>query len=135
MRTSLTAFEGGLIAASVLVAVAGQYMLKWGMSRAVPDGAQGLGQMFSGAYFMKLVTTWQVPFALALYAFGAFLWMAVLSRFNVSVAMPFLATSYIIVLLADWALGRVQPQWYTLAGTLLVAVGVVLVSMAPRQLP
>lgn len=135
MRTSLTAFDGGLIAASVLIAVAGQYMLKWGMARAVPDGAQGLGQMLTGSYFVRLVTTWQVPFALALYALGAFLWMAVLSRFNVSVAMPFLATSYIIVLLADWALGRVQPQWYTWAGTLLVAVGVVLVAMAPRQLP
>jgi hypothetical protein len=135
MRTSLTAFDGGLIAASVLIAVAGQYMLKWGMARAVPDGAQSLGQMLTGSYLVKLVTTWQVPFALALYALGAFLWMAVLSRFNVSVAMPFLATSYIIVLLADWALGRAQPQWYTWAGTMLVAVGVVLVAMAPRQLP
>lgn len=133
MRSGLTAFDVALIAASVLIAVAGQYLLKWGMTRALPDGAQSFGQMLSGGYVMRLVTTWQVPFALAMYALGAFLWMAVLSRFNVSTAMPFLATSYVIVMLLDWALGRVQPQWYTWAGTLLVAVGVVLVSMAPRQ--
>lgn len=132
MRTSLTAFDAGLIAASVVIAVAGQYMLKWGMARAVPGGAQTFSEMLTGSYFVRLLTTWQVPLALALYAVGAFLWMAVLSRFNVSVAMPFLATSYVIVLLADWALGRVHPQWYSWAGVVLVSVGVVLVAMTPR---
>ncbi|MDO8964300.1 MAG: EamA family transporter [Coriobacteriia bacterium] len=133
MRSGLTTFDIALISVSVLIAVAGQFMLKSGMTKAVPTGAQGFGQMLSVDYVVRLITTWQVPVALALYALGAFLWMAVLSRFNVSVAMPFLATSYVIVLLIDWALGRVQPQWYTWAGTLLVSVGVVLVAMAPRR--
>lgn len=135
MRTSLTAFDAGLIAVSVIIAVAGQYMLKWGMTRAVPSGAQGFSEILSWSYVVRLITTWQVPVALALYALGAFLWMAVLSRFNVSVAMPFLATSYVIVLLADWALGRVHPQWYSWAGVVLVSVGVVLVALTPRSLP
>lgn len=117
-----------LIAVSLAIAVTGQFLLKWGMSVAVGQGGvSGFGQMLSKDYVVKLITTWQVPFALAIYALGAFLWMAVLSRMPVSTAYPFLGLTYIVVLAGDLIINGVAITWTKLLGTLLVIAGVYLV--------
>lgn len=128
MSSGLKLMDYGLIAVSLAIAVTGQFLLKWGMSIAVGEGGvSGFGQMFTRAYIVKLATTWQVPFALAIYALGAFLWMAVLSRMPVSTAYPFLGLTYIVVLVADFLINGVPITATKLVGTLLVVGGVYLV--------
>lgn len=131
MPAGLKMMDYGLIAVSLAIAVTGQFLLKWGMSVAVgTGGVSGLGQMMSRDYLVKLVTTWQVPFALAIYALGAFLWMAVLSRMPVSTAYPFLGLTYIVVLLGDVVFNGVPLTWPKSLGTLLVIAGVYMVGRA-----
>jgi drug/metabolite transporter (DMT)-like permease len=128
MRSTLSVFDYGLILASLLIAIAGQFLLKWGMSVAVGDkGVGGVGQMVSRSYAWTLLTTWQVVAALAIYALGAFLWMAVLSRMPVSAAYPFLGLSYVFVLLIDVAFNGAAITWTKALGTALVVAGVYLV--------
>jgi multidrug transporter EmrE-like cation transporter len=128
MRSTLSVFDYALIATSLLIAVAGQFLLKWGMTVAVGEGGvAGIGQMASRGYLWRLATTWQVPVALAIYAFGAFLWMAVLSRMPVSVAYPFLGLTYIVVLFGDRIFNNVPVTWPKAVGTLLVIAGVYIV--------
>lgn len=131
MPQGLKLLDYALIGVSLAIAVTGQFLLKWGMSVAVGHGGvSGFGQMLTKEYLVKLVTTWQVPFALAIYALGAFLWMAVLSRMPVSTAYPFLGLTYIVVLVADFLINGVPVTWTKLVGTLLVVGGVYLVGRA-----
>jgi drug/metabolite transporter (DMT)-like permease len=65
--------------------------------------------------------------ARAIYAFGAFLWMAVLSRMPVSVAYPFLGLTYVVILFGDRLINNVPVTWVKAVGTLVVIAGVYLV--------
>lgn len=128
MTSGLKMMDYGLIAVSLAIAVAGQFLLKWGMGVAVgQDGVSGFGQMLSKAYVVRLATTWQVPFALFMYALGAFLWMAVLSRMPVSTAYPFLGITYIVVLGGDVIFNHVPLSWPKVLGTILVISGIYLI--------
>lgn len=115
-----------LVGLAVVIGVAGQFLLKAGMDRL--GRVEDLGQVASGRFLLGLVTQWQVPVALVMYAFGAFLWMIVLSRESVSYAYPFLGLTYVLVLLVDWfGFGQtIAPLRWT--GTLLVAAGVLMVA-------
>lgn len=115
-----------LISSSVVIAVVGQFMLKLGMEKVGKLGS--FGQLLSPAYLGAMATTWQIPLALILYFLGAVLWMAVLSRERLSYAYPFLGFSYILIMLGGiFFLGE---KWtvYGVIGTVLVAVGVVMVA-------
>jgi drug/metabolite transporter (DMT)-like permease len=133
MQSGLKVLDYSFIAASLCIGVAGQFLLKWGMGIALGGtGVTGVGQMMSKEYIVRLVTTWQVPFALAMYAFGAFLWMAVLSRVPVSTAYPFLGLTYVVILLGDRLFNGVPITWQKAVGTLAVIAGVYLVSGAVK---
>jgi len=123
MSTYLTPI---LIAAAVVIGVGGQFLLKAGMDAV--GRVDSLGQLFSGPFLLRMVSTWQVPVALVLYAFGAFLWMAVLSRENVSWAYPFLGLTYVLVLVGGALIFKEPVTPAQIGGTLLVALGVLLVA-------
>jgi drug/metabolite transporter (DMT)-like permease len=65
-----------------------------------------------------------------MYALGAFLWMAVLSRMPVSTAYPFLGLTYVVVLFGDVVFNGVPLTWPKSLGTLLVIAGVYMVGRA-----
>lgn len=115
-----------LIGITVCVSVAGQYLLKIGMGAV--GKIDSIGQLLTGSTLFKMLTTWQIPVALVLYAAGAFLWMVVLSREDLNFAYPFIGLTYILILVVGhFALGEAitTPR---VMGTLLVAVGVVVVA-------
>jgi uncharacterized membrane protein len=116
--------------ALVLVAVTlggtGHVMLAKGM-RPIGDLTEApLGSL--GAMIMRAITTPWVWLGVALQASFFFLYLALLSRTDVSRVLPMTALDYVVVaLLAQWALGEsVTPaRW---AGIALIVVGVGLVS-------
>lgn len=116
-----------LILFSVACSSLAQLLLKSGMARSVaisPAGTQAGWQS-------TLATSLASPFVLAglaLYAFGALVWLLVLARADLSFAYPFVGLGFVMTLaLGKFALGEdVSPA--RLAGTLLVVAGVVLIA-------
>jgi multidrug transporter EmrE-like cation transporter len=65
---------------------------------------------------------------LALYAFGALVWLLVLARAELSFAYPFVGLGFVMTLaLGKFALGE-DVSLARVAGTLLVVAGVVLIA-------
>ncbi|PKQ30218.1 MAG: hypothetical protein CVT60_01335 [Actinobacteria bacterium HGW-Actinobacteria-10] len=117
-----------LVALAVLIGTVGQFLLKAGMART--GRVESVAQAVSPTYLLNAFSHWQVPIAIVFYALGAILWMAVLSRERVSYAYPFLGLTYILVMLGGVLLFGETPRPMGVAGTMLIALGVVMVARA-----
>jgi multidrug transporter EmrE-like cation transporter len=116
----------GLILFSVSCSAIAQIFLKIGMSQpaVLKDLATGDHLMLVGS----IISNGWVLGGLALYFFGAVVWLFVLARVDVSFAYPFVGLGFIVTLL----LGRiVMGDVVTLTrvvGTVLVSTGVLLIA-------
>ena len=115
-----------LILTSVASGVAGQTLLKLGLTRAGGDSASDT--LFS--LIALILRSPMVLAGLALYGVGAVAWIAVLRRMDLGYAYPFLALNFILIaLVSQWALGEPVPavRWVGIAaiciGILLIANG------------
>ena len=90
-----------LILLDVLVSVAGQLLLKKGMTDVGRIDVDFFSQPLLGLWRM-FTTTPLVMLGLALYAVGAVIWLIVLSRVDLSFAYPMIALTYVLVPLAAW---------------------------------
>lgn len=117
-----------LILLSVSMSAAAQICLKFGMSKA--DQAGVLARAAPLDLMAGIATQPFVVGGLALYGAGAVVWLAVLSRLDVSVAYPFVGLGFIMTMfLAAILLGEHVTLIRGL-GTLLVVAGVVLVAQS-----
>jgi drug/metabolite transporter (DMT)-like permease len=115
-----------LIIASVCCSAVAQLLLKLGMSQ--PSVAQAIGGGAIAAIAGSVATNVWVLGGLSLYFFGAVVWLFVLARLDLSVAYPFVGLGFIVtMLLGKLVMGDVISAT-RLAGTLLVAGGVVLIA-------
>ena len=115
----------GYIMISVLAGAAGQILLKHGM---VIIGEVTLSMDQTLAVLFRLATNPFVVGGLALYAGGTGFWLAALSRVDLSYAYPFASLSYVVMLLAAWMLFEEHITPLRLLGTLVVGIGVLLIS-------
>ncbi|WP_411834135.1 EamA family transporter [Pseudoxanthomonas mexicana] len=112
------------IAATILLTVYGQLVLKWQVSLY----PQLVSAPFSiGNIMALLLKPWVISGFVA--AFGASLcWMAAISRLPLSRAYPFMSINFVLVaLLAAW-LFREHLDAYKVAGTAVIVVGVIILS-------
>lgn len=116
-----------LIVFSVACSSLAQLLLKSGMARnaaSSPAGAAGGWE----STLLSALTSPLVLAGLALYAFGALVWLLVLARADLSFAYPFVGLGFVMTLaLGKFALGE-QVSIARLTGTLLVVAGVVLIA-------
>ena len=77
---------------------------------------------------IKLFTNPFVLGGFALVFSGALFWLAVLSRWPLSLAYPLLSISYIIGIIASVLVLKEKVGWVQLLGVLVIVLGVVLVS-------
>lgn len=110
---------------SVLAGAAGQIMLKHGMT-TIGEVTLSPDQVLS--VVLRLATNPFVVGGLALYAGGTLFWLAALSRVDLSYAYPFASLSYVVMLLAAWFLFNEHITPLRLLGTLVVGIGVLLIS-------
>lgn len=116
----------GLIFSSILCGVAGQFSLKIGVSRM---GALTLGGVnHLPAFVFRLLFNPVIFFGLCLYAVGAFLWMVVLSRVNLSFAYPFVALNFVFILVGSALFLHEQIPVNRVLGTALIVLGVLFIS-------
>ena len=115
-----------LIALSITSGVAGQTMIKLGVTR---PGAVSSTDNLVGLVLM----IFQSPFilgGLVLYGVGALAWIAVLARMDLSYAYPFLALNFILItVVSRLALGETIPtsRWIGIA---VICLGIILIARA-----
>jgi drug/metabolite transporter (DMT)-like permease len=113
------------IMVSVVTGAAGQVMLKKGMGSMGPLTLT-LDQL--GSILWRIATNPHVITGLTIYVGGMVFWLTALSRVDLSYAYPFASLSYVVMLAASWLLFDENISLVRLLGTLVVGVGVLLIS-------
>ncbi|MEE1752215.1 hypothetical protein [Streptomyces sp. SP18CS02] len=117
-----------LLLFAVLSSAGGQIMLKHGMGTAAAavdrDG---------GSLAVRAATTPWVVLGLAVFAVSALAWMTTLAKVPLSLAYPFNALGYLLIVLAGSTLLHERTSVWTWAGSLLVVIGLVTVFAGQRD--
>ncbi|WP_256106873.1 hypothetical protein [Streptomyces sp. ODS05-4] len=117
-----------LLLFAVFSSAAGQIMLKHGMKTAAAT-ADAAG----GSLAVRAVTTPWVVVGLTVFALSAVAWMTTLARVPLSIAYPFNALGYLVVVLAAASVLHERTSPWTWAGSLLVVAGLVTVFYGQRN--
>ena len=115
-----------LILISVLMSALAQVLLKTGMSGGAVRESLAQGSGWSSLTLIAL-NPW-VAGGLLVYFLSAGVWLLVLSRVQVSFAYPFVGIGFIVTMLAGWWLFGDTIGAQRIAGTVLVAAGIVLIA-------
>jgi drug/metabolite transporter (DMT)-like permease len=113
------------ILVSVLAGAAGQLLLKRGMGSMGPLTLSA-GQLFPLVW--RLATNPFVVIGLAVYMGGTLFWLTALSRVDLSYAYPFASLSYLVMLVAAWRLFGEDISALRILGSLVIMLGVFLIS-------
>ena len=112
-----------MILGSVLLNCLAQLCIRQGMLEV---GETSLGNLIPNLGSMASnVWLWAAMFC---YALSIFLWMAVLSKVEVSYAYPFLSVGYVVAAVAGWQFFGEHLSPIRIAGILVICIGVVLIS-------
>jgi len=118
----VTPSEFGLFLISILASVAGQFLLKAGaLKLAEVNERNFLGLILS------IATTRELVAGLACYGVGAFTYILVLRRVNLSVAGPAVSLVYVFSVLMGYFVFRESIPLSRIVGLGLIMCGVVLV--------
>ena len=113
----------------VLVAVIGgalgQVLLKTGMSSL---GPVTLAAGTLPSTLMRMASSPFVVVGLGFYAMSALFWLAALSRLDLSYVYPFASLGYVLMLIVSWTVLNEQASVLRVAGTVVIGLGVYLVS-------
>jgi drug/metabolite transporter (DMT)-like permease len=110
---------------SVVAGAAGQVLLKKGMGSMGPL-TLSINQL--GSVLWRIFTNPYVLVGLAIYVSGTLFWLTALSRVELSYAYPFASLSYVVMLAASWLLFSENIVPLRIVGTLVVCLGVFLIS-------
>jgi drug/metabolite transporter (DMT)-like permease len=109
------------VAATILLTVYGQLVVKWQVGKAIGPGADPADR---AAFLLGLLANPWVLSALAA-AFGAALcWMLAMTKLDLSHAYPFVSLSFVLVLALSALLLGEPLSWAKALGVLLIVAGV-----------
>lgn len=120
-----------LLIITVLIGAVGQTLLKLGVNQSTPH-IQGISsfQNILHAIFVYL-TNYFILLSLAIYSVGFFLWLTVLSKFQLSFAFPVItATTFLLIMLCSWLFLHENITPLRVAGTLLISIGIFLIFLS-----
>ncbi len=117
----MTITSVALLLFSVVTAATGQVMLKHGMQVATARAAH------SGSLALRAATSPWVLLGLVVFGISAVAWLAALSRVPLSVAYPFNALGYLVILTASVVVLHERANVLTWLGSLLVVSGLLIV--------
>jgi len=112
-----------LIITSILLNSAAQLFIRKGMLMVGNVGAYNAVQSF-----VPMATNPFLWAAMFCYAIGIFVWMAALSRVEVSYALPFQSLGFVVVAVAGYFLFNENVSLLRTIGILVVCIGVYLLS-------
>jgi undecaprenyl phosphate-alpha-L-ara4N flippase subunit ArnE len=123
-RHRMTIGSLALVLFAVITASGGQLMLKHGMQVATARTRGG------GSLVIAAATTPWVLLGLLVFAVSAVAWLAALSRVPLSLAYPFNALGYLVILTTSIVVLHERANLLTWAGTVLVVSGLVIVVLS-----
>jgi drug/metabolite transporter (DMT)-like permease len=109
----------------VLLAGIGQLFIKYGVN-AVTTSLGGFPTDILG--FIKLVFFWPVLLGLCIYFFFGVAWLKILADVPLSFAFPFLAISYIVIILGSYFFLDEDINFLKLVAIALIIAGVICLS-------
>lgn len=115
------------IAVSICAGVAGQLVLKRGMTVL---GAQSLTSTNVFDVALRMVLSPWVIGGLAIYVAGTFFWLMVLSRVDLSFAYPMTSLSYLLIVLSSWYFLGESISPLRIVGVLTIVAGVSLIAQS-----
>ena len=121
-RRHLTIASVALLLFAVAAAASGQVMLKHGMQVASARAAES-----GGSLALRAATSPWVLLGLVVFGISAVAWLAALSRVPLSVAYPFNALGYLVILTASIVILHERANVLTWVGTALVVSGLLIV--------
>jgi undecaprenyl phosphate-alpha-L-ara4N flippase subunit ArnE len=121
-RRRLTIASVALLLFAVAAAATGQVMLKHGMQEATAKAAHS-----GGSLVLRAATSPWVLLGLLVFVVSAVAWLTVLSRVPLSVAYPFNALGYLVILTASVLVLHERANVLTWVGSLLVVSGLLVV--------
>jgi drug/metabolite transporter (DMT)-like permease len=114
-----------LVLFSVIAASSGQLILKHGMQLATARAHRSGGSLVVAA-----ATSPWVLLGLTVFAISAVVWLAALSRVPLSLAYPFNALGYLVILTASILVLHERANLWTWGGTALVVSGLIIVVLS-----
>ena len=115
----------GLLLFAVISAATGQVMLKHGMQLATARAnSTGTSLVITAA-----TSPWVLS-GLVVFAISAIAWLGALSKVPLSIAYPFNAIGYLVILTASIVILHERANLLTWAGSLLVVSGVIVVVLS-----
>ena len=118
----MTIASVALLLFAVASAATGQVMLKHGMQIASARAADS-----GGSLALRAATSPWVLLGLVVFGVSAVAWLAALARVPLSVAYPFNALGYIVILTASVVLLHERANVLTWVGSLMVVAGLLIV--------
>jgi len=112
------------ILAAVVFAVAGQLLVKHGINQV---GGEGFSRGLIRGYLHIYSSPWVILGSLV-YIVSILFWVFSLARVDLSFAFPFVALSYVLVIVASRFLLRESVPVLRWIGVLVICSGIVLVS-------
>lgn len=121
----LTMSTIALILIATVMGIAGQTMLKHGMTQMGPLSlsADSIPQIVS-----QIVRSPFVIGGLLIYGFGTFFWLVTLSRIDLTVAYPFVSLNHVLLFFIGWLILRESVSPLRAAGVAVICVGMLLVA-------
>jgi len=115
------------IAMTVFLTVYGQLVIKWQVDLAgdfPPDTGEKL------LFIIRLVFNPWVISSFAAAFLGSLFWMAAMTQFELSFAYPFMASSFVLVMIFSIMFMGEAFSWYKLVGTLVIFLGLFIITRA-----
>ena len=113
----------GLLLSSISLGSIGQLLMKAGVNEVVIDNAKTM---------LLAILNPLVLLGLSAYVLSSLIWLVVLTRLPLSVAYPFGAISYALVVMASALAGEyIQPIRY--AGVFLIVVGILIIGSTVKN--
>lgn len=118
----MTPQEFCLLLVSVLASVSGQFFLKAGASKL---GKVSIDNAVS--HILRIITIPELLAGLAFYGLGAFAYILLLTRVNLSIASPSISLVYVFSVFLGYFLFKEAISITTIVGLSLIMSGVILV--------
>ncbi len=110
---------------SVFLAVVGQLLLKMGMLRV---GKFSVNVSTLVHQYIKILLNPFVIAGLVGFFISMLIWLYVLSRLELSLAYPFVALNYVLILFGSYFLFRETITVYKMIGVVVIIIGVYLIA-------
>ncbi|MBI4054033.1 MAG: EamA family transporter [Candidatus Doudnabacteria bacterium] len=115
----------GILFTGLIATVAAQILMKHGMNRLgeIPLTVQSVFQLVP-----KVISSPYLLLGLVCLGLGFLLWLVVLSRLKLSVAIPFASVNYVLILFFSWLVLKESISPLQILGVGLIAVGLFFVT-------